>query len=64
VKAELCYTRDTGRWQDRTWTTIPADIDWEKRRVRATVPDATRVYYLNLIDENGLIVSTEHREGS
>jgi dienelactone hydrolase len=60
MKAELCYTRDTTRWQDRTWITTPADIDFERRRVRATIPEAARVYYLNVVDEQGLIVSTEH----
>lgn len=59
-RAELCYTTNTGRWQDRTWLTIPAEIDPGKRRVRATIPASARVYYLNLIDERGLIVSTEH----
>jgi len=60
VRAELCYTRNTGRWQDRAWETIPADVDMEKRRVRATLPEAARVYYLNLFDAQGRIVSTEH----
>jgi dienelactone hydrolase len=26
VKAELNYTRDTGRWQDRKWEAIPANL--------------------------------------
>jgi len=60
IRAELCYTRDTMRWQDRIWTTIPAHIDLAKKRVWATIPEAARVYYLNLFDEQGLIVSTEH----
>ena len=62
VKAELCFTRDTGRWQDRTWETAPAFIDSDKHRVSARIPDSARVLYLNLVDERGLIVSTEHIE--
>lgn len=62
VKAELAFTRDTGKWQDRKWETIPAKIDTNSRRVAASIPESARVYYLNLIDERGLIVSTEHHE--
>jgi hypothetical protein len=61
-KAELCYTRDTGKWQDRAWETLPAAIDARTRRVTAKIPEAARVYYLNLVDERGLIVSTQHQE--
>jgi hypothetical protein len=60
--AELCFTRDTGRWQDRKWETIPATIEQKRHRVTAVVPNETRVYYLNLVDEGGRIVSTEHAE--
>ena len=60
--AELCFTRDTGKWQERKWETVPASVDPKRRRVTAVVPDEARVYYLNLIDDRGLIVSTEHLE--
>ena len=30
VKAELCYTRDTGRWQDRTWHNDPCGYRFRK----------------------------------
>ncbi len=60
AKAELEYTRDTGRWQDRKWETNPADLT--AGRVTAALPTGTRVYYLNLIDDRGCIVSTEHEE--
>ncbi len=62
VKAELCFTRDTGRWQDRKWETVAASIDERKRRVSGVVPDGATVYYLNLVDAAGLIVSSEHVE--
>jgi len=60
VKAELCFTRDTGKWQERKWETIPAAIDARTHRVSATIPEGARVHYLNLVDARGLIVSTEH----
>ena len=62
AKAELCFTPDTGRWQDRKWETIPAGIDAKSRRVTAKIPETSRVYYLNLVDAQGLIISTEHSE--
>ncbi len=60
AKAGLNYTKDAGRWQDRTWETISADITGS--RVAAALPSGTRVYYMNLTDERGCIVSTEHEE--
>ncbi len=60
VKAELNYTKDTGKWQDREWTAIEAHV--EPGKVTATLPEGTTVYYLNLIDERDLVVSTEHVE--
>jgi cephalosporin-C deacetylase-like acetyl esterase len=60
VKADLNFTRDTGRWQDRKWDSIPAQI--ENGRVFATLPSGTRVYYFNLVDERDCVVSTEHEE--
>jgi hypothetical protein len=61
-KAELCFTRKTGRWQDREWESIPADIDTVTSRVSATVPSDATVFYLNLIDERDCVVSTMHVE--
>lgn len=60
VKAELNYTTDTGKWQDRNWQTIPAALDARADRASATLPQAVTVYYLNLIDDHNLVVSTEH----
>jgi dienelactone hydrolase len=60
LKAELNYTRDTGRWQDRKWDAIPANL--ADGRVTATLPQGTRVYYLNLFDERNCVTSTEHEE--
>lgn len=60
VKAELNYTKDTGRWQDRKWEAIPAQLT--DGRVAASLPEGTRVYYFNLVDERDCVVSTEHEE--
>ena len=60
AKAELSYTKDTGRWQDRKWEAIPATL--ADAKATATLPEGTRVYYLNLFDERGCAVSTEHDE--
>jgi dienelactone hydrolase len=60
VKAELNYTCDTGKWQDRKWETVPAAIQGSK--AAATLPANTKVYYMNFIDNRELVVSTEHVE--
>jgi len=60
VKAELNYTKDLGPWQDRKWETSPADLAGS--RVSATLPAGARVCYLNLFDDRGAVVSTEHQE--
>lgn len=62
AKAELNFTKDTGVWQKRNWEMIPATLDAAKRRATATVPASATVFYLNLADANGLVVSSEHVE--
>jgi dienelactone hydrolase len=60
VRAELNITRDEGRWQDRKWEAIPAGVS--NGRMTATLPEAVRVYYMNLFDDRECAVSTEHEE--
>jgi dienelactone hydrolase len=61
-KAELNYTRDTGRWQDRKWESVPARLDLRARKVEAEPPSGATAWFLNLFDDRGLVVSSEHRE--
>jgi len=62
--AELCFTAAAGRWQDRLWETQPAIIhptaDGTEGRASAVIPDGATAWYLNLVDEAGLVVSGEH----
>jgi hypothetical protein len=60
-RAELTYTTDGGVWQDRRWLAIPAEIDDRRYEARASLPAGVTVYYFNLIDERGLLISSEHR---
>jgi dienelactone hydrolase len=60
VRAELNFTLDTGKWQDRVWKTEPAKLESTQHRVSAKLPEGTKVYYFNLIDSRDLVVSTEH----
>lgn len=59
-KAELCFTKDAGKWQKRVWDGVAAKLDGNK--ATATLPEGAKVFYLNLVDEHGLVVSTEHVE--
>jgi dienelactone hydrolase len=61
-RAELHYTCQTGKWQDRKWETAAATIDAAAHKVVAQIPQGVKVYYLNLIDRQNLVVSTEHEE--
>jgi dienelactone hydrolase len=60
VRAELNYTRDTGRWQDRKWEATAATRTGS--RFTAGLPEGARVYYFNLFDERDCVVSSEHVE--
>lgn len=62
--AELCFTGANGRWQDRLWETQPATMhpaaDGTEGRASAVIPAGATAWYLNLVDEAGLVVSGEH----
>jgi dienelactone hydrolase len=60
VNAELNYTTDSGQWLDRNWIAVPAKLDPASGRVSAELPPESTVYYFNLINSKGLVVSTEH----
>lgn len=60
AKAELCYTTDDGKWTERKWRAVPGEMT--PGRATAALPEGTKCYYLNLTDERGLIISSEHEE--
>jgi dienelactone hydrolase len=62
VKAELNFTKDTGAWQKRKWETIPSTLDAAQCKFSAAIPSGATVYYFNLVDERGCVVSSEHKE--
>lgn len=59
-RAELNYTCQTGVWKERKWETAPATVDEAQKKVTAQLPKEVAVYYLNLVDDRELVVSTEH----
>jgi dienelactone hydrolase len=61
-RAELNYTCQVGRWQDRKWETTAAEIDAAAHKATARLPQGVKVYYFNLIDQRNLVVSGEHKE--
>ena len=61
VKAEINYTRDEGRWPDRKWESAPAQIDAKAHKASAQVPLGVKAWYINLFDDKGLVVSSEHQ---
>ncbi len=63
ASAKLHCTTDAGRWQERSWTTLPAEIDQAKHELSANLP-TTRplICFFTSRDDRGLTVSTEHLE--
>ncbi|MBM3965415.1 MAG: dipeptidyl aminopeptidase [Planctomycetes bacterium] len=69
VRGELCYTRDSGRWQDRKWESMPgeriglgtSDGGQNNGGYSAMVPDDATVWHFNLFDARDCVVSTEHQ---
>ncbi len=62
VKAELNYTKDTGRWQDRKWESVAVPVDAKTGKISAELPPGTTTYYFNLIDNQEQVTSSEHAE--
>lgn len=59
--AQILYTLDSGAWQKRNWQTAPAAIG-DDYKIKATIPNGAKAWYLNLTDERGLVISSEHDE--
>lgn len=56
-KAELAFTTDSGKWQQRQWKTVPAAITGNT--ISADLPEPTPTcYYILVTDQRGLPVST------
>ncbi len=59
--AALHYTSESGEWQKRHWTSVPAIMDRET--ISAQLPEERPlVLFLGVTDQRGLRVSTEHEE--
>ena len=60
-EARLHHAAAKGAWQSRDWKTIPAEI--VDGKVKAKLPaDMPLVFYLSVVDEKGVEVSTTHLE--
>ncbi|MCD6359369.1 MAG: dipeptidyl aminopeptidase, partial [Armatimonadetes bacterium] len=60
-RAELLYTKGSDdHWPDREWFVEPAQL--QNGRATAALPEGATVWFINLVDERGLTVSSEHEE--
>ena len=57
-RVEFNFTRATGWWGDRTWTTQPAAV--AGNRATAAIPRGCTVSYFNVFDGGHCVVSSEH----
>jgi dienelactone hydrolase len=60
ARAELVYTKAAGPWTDRRWEQSAARVDPGGKAATVDLPPGTTAYYLNMIDDRNLVVSTEH----
>lgn len=58
TKAVLNYTVDSTQWNKRLWSTVPAQLNAAKHVVRATLPAGVTAFYIDVIDQQNLIVSS------
>jgi dienelactone hydrolase len=56
-KAQLHYTTDDGRLAERSWTSVPANLDG--KTISATVPDTATIWLLSATDSRDAMVSTD-----
>lgn len=67
VGGELCFTRDSGKWQDRKWESIAGErlqVDATDNEAKAggysvRIPNDATVWYFNLFDSRDCVVSSE-----
>jgi dienelactone hydrolase len=57
--ASLVVTVDQGRWPEREWHVLPAQIDTQTRQVSAQLPSEATAAYLSLTSEDWLTTSSE-----
>jgi len=58
-KAELCFTADSGVWEQRKWQTREAKIDGQT--ISAELPvQRPLTYFVSVTDDRGASVTTEH----
>jgi hypothetical protein len=62
-EATLICTTDNGDWKKRQWRSLPARLESNGSVIRAELPvDRGIAYFMNVTDERGATVSTEHEE--
>ncbi|APW60606.1 alpha/beta hydrolase family protein [Paludisphaera borealis] len=61
ASAQLLYTKADGSWPDRLWETAEARVDQAARTIDGQLPTGATAYFLNLIDPQGRVVSTQLR---
>jgi len=59
-RAALCYTLQGGKWQRRYWEN--AACEFGKNEISSRLPEGATVFYFNVKDEHGNLVSTEFVE--
>ena len=61
ASAQLLYTKADGSWPDRLWETAEARVDPTSKIIDAQLPAGATTYFLNIVDPQGRVVSTQLR---
>lgn len=64
MRADVCFTRATGMWQDRKWNPQPESVEETDGiyTISGTLPAGTTVAFINVWDDRGLRVSSPNIE--
>ena len=60
TKAVLCYTADTGNWQNRKWQMLSAQV--KNGLVTAKLPSMSTAFYFNITDDHIITLSSPYME--
>ncbi|MDD5674801.1 MAG: prolyl oligopeptidase family serine peptidase [Chitinivibrionales bacterium] len=59
ASAQVVYAA-SGSWPGLNWASTTATVNSAQKRVKATLPAGAKDFYINITDNNGYIISTEH----
>ena len=60
TRVDLYTTADSGAWEERKWVKYSQPVVGHETRFSCPLPEGVTVYYVNLVDDRGLVASSQH----